>query len=74
MGALLIQFLTTPGVTPDEFVASAQTGRHEQILPTLELFTEGFLTTRRMLDDYLRYVGDRPPPGEEQPAADERSA
>jgi hypothetical protein len=30
-------------------------------LPMLELFTEGFLTTRRMLDDYLLYVGD--PPG-----------
>lgn len=75
MGALLIQFLTTPGVTPDEFVAAAQTGQHEQILPALELFTEGLLASRRMLDDYLLYVGDPPPPASQaQPDADERSA
>ncbi|MDQ0371758.1 TetR/AcrR family transcriptional regulator [Cellulomonas humilata] len=60
MGALLIQFLTSPGATPEEFVTSARDGQRDQILPTLELFTEGFLTTRRMLDDYLLYVGDPP--------------
>lgn len=74
MGALLIQFLTTPGVTPDEFVAAAQTGQHEQILPALELFTEGLLASRRMLDDYLLYVGDPPPQAQAQPDANERSA
>lgn len=31
------------------------------VLPALEIFSEGLLTTRRMLDDYLTYVGD--PPG-----------
>ncbi len=30
-------------------------------LPTLELYTEGVLTSRRYLDEYLLYVGD--PPG-----------
>ncbi|WP_051275078.1 TetR/AcrR family transcriptional regulator [Cellulomonas sp. URHD0024] len=66
MGALLIQFLTSPGATPEEFVRSAQAGGRDQILPTLELFTEGFLTTRRMLDDYLVFVGDlqHAPPAE----------
>lgn len=29
-------------------------------LPALELFTQGFLTDRRMLDAYLLYVGDPP--------------
>lgn len=73
MGALLIQFLTTPGATPDEFVMSARDGQRDQILPTLELFSEGLLTTRRMLDDYLLYIGD-PPRSESEPDPDERSA
>lgn len=30
------------------------------VLPALEIFSEGLLTTRRMLDDYLTYVGDPP--------------
>ncbi|WP_420113394.1 TetR family transcriptional regulator [Pseudactinotalea sp.] len=33
-------------------------------LPALELYTQGFLTDRRMLDAYLLYVGD--PPGQDQ--------
>lgn len=61
MGAMLVQFLMSPGLTPDEFVTAVQAGRQGQILPALELFTEGLLADRRMLDDYLMYVGD--PPG-----------
>lgn len=56
MGALLVQFLTTPHRTPDEFVASVQASQYDQILPTLELFTEGFLTDHSMLDTYLSYT------------------
>lgn len=62
MGALLIQFLTMPDATPEGFVEALRSGGQAQILPTLELFTEGLFTTRRMLDDYLVYIGD--PPGE----------
>jgi AcrR family transcriptional regulator len=58
MGALLIQFLTTHSATPEEFVASAQADGSNQILPTLELFTEGLLSSTRMLDDYVRYLDD----------------
>lgn len=36
-------------------------------LPALELYTQGFLTDRRMLDSYLLYVGD--PPDQEQAAS-----
>jgi AcrR family transcriptional regulator len=61
-GALLVQFITTPGITPSEFVATLHERASDQILPTLELFTEGLLTTRRMLDDYLVYIGDPPGP------------
>ena len=59
MGALLVQFLTSPGTTPEEFVASIQAGQQDQILPTLELFTEGLLTDHTMLDQYLTYRHDR---------------
>ncbi len=62
MGALLIEFLMAPDPSPDAFVESMRSTQRNQILPTLELFAEGFLTDRRMLDDYLVYIGD--PPGE----------
>jgi AcrR family transcriptional regulator len=59
LGALLVQFLTSPGTTPEAFVASIQAGQQDQVLPTLELFTEGFLADRTLLDDYLTYRHDR---------------
>lgn len=59
LGALLVQFVTSPGQTPEEFIASIQAGQQYQILPTLELFTEGFLADRTVLDDYLTYIHDR---------------
>ena len=46
MGALLVQFLTTPEATPEEFVASLRDGSDDTILPMLELFTEGLLADR----------------------------
>jgi AcrR family transcriptional regulator len=55
MGALVVQFVTAPGATPEEFVASLRAGQEDTILPTLELFTEGLLTDRRLLDDYLDF-------------------
>jgi len=61
MGAMLVQFLTAPELTPDEFVASLREGQRDTILPTLELYTEGLLTSHKVLDDYLRYLGE--PPG-----------
>ena len=65
MGAMLVQFLMNPGLTPDEFVTAVQAGQQGHILPILELYTEGLLVDRRMLDDYLMYVGD--PPGAPAP-------
>ena len=57
MGALLIRFLTTPDATPEELVGTGPGAHDDHVLPTLELFTEGLLTSRRMLDDYLAYIG-----------------
>lgn len=62
MGALLLDFLLTAPSTPDEFVASLASKDRGQVLPILEVYTEGLFVDRRMLDDYLMYVGD--PPGE----------
>jgi len=61
MGAMLVQFLMAPELTPSEFVASLRDSRRDTILPILELYTEGLLTSREMLDDYVRYLWE--PPG-----------
>ena len=71
MGSLLVQFVTSPGLTPEEFVASIAARGQDQILPTLELFTEGFLTDRAALDDYVRYLWQPP---DEQGAASSQTA
>ncbi|MBN9611289.1 MAG: TetR family transcriptional regulator [Actinobacteria bacterium 69-20] len=60
MGAMLIQFLTMPDRSPDAFIESMRDTRQNQILPSLELFTEGFLADRSMLDDYLRHLEHSP--------------
>lgn len=60
MGALLVQFLTASDQTPDAFVASLHARRRDTILPILELYTEGLLTDRQMLDDYLRFLWEPP--------------
>jgi AcrR family transcriptional regulator len=71
MGALLVQFVTSPHQTPEEFVAAIQARGQDQILPTLELFTEGFLTDRTALDDYVRYLWQPP---DEQAATESQTA
>ncbi len=72
MGALAVQFVTMPGVTPEEFAASLHAGEQDTLLPMLELFTEGLLTDHRMLDDYVEYVsrsGSRPGTPTARPAS-----
>ena len=56
VGALVVQFATTPHATPEEFVASLRASQQDSILPTLELFTEGVLADRQVLDDYLLFI------------------
>jgi AcrR family transcriptional regulator len=61
LGALLLSVTFDPPEDPEDVSAAVRKFMSDLYLPMLELFTEGFLTTRRMLDDYLLYVGD--PPG-----------
>jgi AcrR family transcriptional regulator len=56
MGAMLIEFLVAPQSTPDEFVASLVTSQRDAVLPILELYTEGLLADRTLLDDYLAFT------------------
>ena len=69
MGALLIEFTTGPATTPAEFVATLRSGATQGILPTLELFTEGLLTSRELLDGYLGFLWEPPNDGA-APASD----
>lgn len=58
MGAMLLEFLAEPHATPDEFVASLGARQRDTILPILELYTEGLLASRDLLDDYVRHLDD----------------
>ncbi|MGO1056111.1 TetR family transcriptional regulator [Crossiella sp. CA198] len=61
VGALLVHLrLTPPG---EAGLAESVRALSEAItLPALEIYTDGLLTERRLLDSYLRYVTD--PPGQ----------
>lgn len=69
LGALLLEVTLNPPSDPSDLVAIVRSYFTNSYLPMLELFTEGFLTSRRMLDEYLMYVPDPPvengaaPPG-----------
>jgi AcrR family transcriptional regulator len=62
MGAMLIEFLLAPPLTPDEFVTTVLARQRETVLPTLELLTEGLLADPTLLDDYVAYVATTPHP------------
>ncbi|WP_402463201.1 TetR/AcrR family transcriptional regulator [Isoptericola aurantiacus] len=61
LGTLSLSLTLDPPDDPDDFHATVQSFLTRQYLPMIELFSQGFLTSRRMLDDYLLYVGDPPP-------------
>ncbi|MFC8598648.1 TetR family transcriptional regulator [Isoptericola sp. NPDC057191] len=67
LGALLLSVTMDPPKDAHDINAAVRAFMDDLYLPMLELFTEGFLTTRRMLDDYLLYVPD-PPAGAHAPA------
>jgi AcrR family transcriptional regulator len=67
LGALLLEVTLSPPSDPSDLVAIVRTYFTKSYLPMLELFTEGFLTSRRMLDDYLMYVSDPPSQPEAAP-------
>lgn len=62
MGGMLVHFLLAPDQSPDAFVASLHEQQRDTILPTLELYTEGMLADRSMLDDYVAHRRTTPAP------------
>lgn len=76
MGAMLVRFVTSPPSSADDFVASMREHQRDQILPLLELFTEGVFTDRSMLDDYVQYLWEPPDarPSAAAPTADAEPA
>lgn len=64
LGAGLLSVTLDPPTDPAELSAMMRRHFESVTLPALEVFTEGVLTTRRMLHEYLDYVGDPPTPEE----------
>lgn len=60
LGSALLSLTLDPPEDPADVAAIMRRHYDDVVLPALEVFTEGVLTTRRMLDDYLMYVGDPP--------------
>lgn len=60
MGALLLSLTLDPPEDPDDLAGATRRYVDSVALPTLEVHTEGLLTSRRLLDEYLLYVGDPP--------------
>lgn len=56
LGTLSLTLTLDPPADPEDFSATLRTVLHEQYLPMIELFAQGFLTSRRMLDDYLDFL------------------
>ncbi|MCL2091718.1 MAG: TetR family transcriptional regulator [Micrococcales bacterium] len=72
LGALMLSVTLDD---PDDLTTGVRRFFAESYLPLLELYTDGFLTTRRILDDYLMQVPDPPtlpaPPGTDPPPTEE---
>ncbi|MFI2365519.1 TetR family transcriptional regulator [Promicromonospora sp. NPDC019610] len=67
LGALLLEVTLSPPSDPADLVGIVRAFFTNSYLPMMELFTQGFLTSRRMLDEYLLYVPDPPPSDEVAP-------
>ncbi|KRF08900.1 TetR family transcriptional regulator [Arthrobacter sp. Soil782] len=59
-GALLLDLTLNPPEDPSDFAGAMRGYLDRMGLPSTELFTQGLLTDRSMLDAYLMYVGDPP--------------
>lgn len=58
VGAFLLSLLLRPADDASDLPSVNRRLRDESMLPMLELFTEGLLTTPQVLDDYLSQKGD----------------
>ncbi|WP_370524203.1 TetR family transcriptional regulator [Cellulomonas sp. APG4] len=63
IGTLMVDLTLDPPEDPDDATAFLTRFYERTALPVLELFTDGLMTDRSMLDAYLLYVGDPPAEG-----------
>ena len=62
LGALMVGLMLDPPTDGDDVTVYVRRYFETHYLSMIELYTEGFLTTRQMLDDYLLYLSDPPQP------------
>jgi AcrR family transcriptional regulator len=67
LGHLALRLSLDAPQSAEELRSSMRAHIDDIVLPALELYTQGFLADRRMLDAYLLYVGD--PPTSDQAAS-----
>ncbi|MCP2266352.1 TetR family transcriptional regulator [Promicromonospora thailandica] len=58
LGALLLEMTLDPPSDPRDLAGIVRRYLATSYLPMLELFTEGYLTSRRVLDEYLLHLPD----------------
>jgi AcrR family transcriptional regulator len=70
LGTLLLEVTLHPPEDPSDIGALVRGFLTTSYLPMIELYSEGFFTNRRMLDDYLLYVSDPPQDAATEPASE----
>ncbi|WP_404291776.1 hypothetical protein [Glutamicibacter arilaitensis] len=60
LGALLLEVTLRPPANPADLASIVRGYLSRSYLPLLELFTEGYLTSRRALEDCLAYMSTPP--------------
>lgn len=68
LGAMLLSLNLGKRENALDHAAAARTFLDEEYLPMIELYAQGLMNDRRMLDDYLLYIGD-PPSGADASAS-----
>lgn len=62
LGALLLEVTFNPPADPEDLGTLVREFLETSYKPMLELYSQGFFTTRRLLDEYLVHISDPPEP------------
>jgi AcrR family transcriptional regulator len=60
LGMLMLELTLNPPKDPADLSSIVREFMTTSYFPMIELYTQGFFTTRRMLDEYMLYVPDPP--------------
>lgn len=70
LGMLMLELTLNPPKDPADLSAIVREFMTTSYFPMIELYTQGFFTTRRMLDEYMLYVPDPPEDTATEPASE----